>query len=331
MDRPRRGRLLGLTMLAASVIATGTIARAQPHDPALAQALFDEATKLYEEGLKSHDNAKLAEACAKFEASHRTDPGYGAAFNLATCDETIGKTASAWAAFLEAAALAKTQGDAADAKQRADAIAPKLVRLKITVAPPNENVVIKRDGAVQDRAAWGTNVPVDPGSHPITADAPGKQSWSTTAVVEGEGKVVLVEVPTLQNSTPAASSSTSDAPRPFGAQRGAALGVGGLGVLGLVIGGALAGTAKSKWDEAKPHCDEQHRCDPFGLSTGREARALADGATVPFVVGGVALAAGVVLWLTAPASAPAKPPPPSATAHAWIGRDGGGLVVRGAF
>ena len=151
-------------------------------------------------------------------------------------------------------------------------------------------------------------------------------------MVEGEGKVITVKVPALLDAAPAvAPNPTSDSSRPIGTQRAVALGVGGLGVLGLVVGGVLAGTAKSKWDEAKPHCDEQHRCDSFGLSTGQEARALADGATAPFVAAGLALATGVVLWWTAPASNPAKPPPPSAGAQAWVSRDGAGLLVRGAF
>src|SRR5262249_44611140 len=155
---------------------------------------------------------------------------------------------SAWAAFLEAAAIAKSPPEASDAQQRATALEPKLVRLRITVAKAPEGLVVKRDTAVIDRAAWGTAAPVDPGSYRIEASAPGKKTWSTAATVEGEGRTVQGGVPPLAGESPAAATVTAAATaaatqvetrRPLGAQRGLALAAGGLGVIGLAVGGAL--------------------------------------------------------------------------------------------
>src|SRR5262245_57364431 len=86
---------LSLALLAPSA------ARAQSaSDPATARVLFAEGRKLL--AAKNY-----AEACPKFEESLRLDSGIGAMYNLADCWEKSGRTASAWAMFLDTAAAAR--------------------------------------------------------------------------------------------------------------------------------------------------------------------------------------------------------------------------------
>src|SRR5580704_7378268 len=61
---------------------------------AIAEALFDDGKALLEQG-------QTAEACAKFTSSQQLDPQIGTLLFLATCHETDGKTATAWAEFHE--------------------------------------------------------------------------------------------------------------------------------------------------------------------------------------------------------------------------------------
>src|SRR5258706_9020963 len=75
-------------------------ADASPADKATAQALFDQGKTLLSKG-------DVAGACPKFEESQRLDPGIGTQFNLATCYERAGRTASAWTLFLEVASAAR--------------------------------------------------------------------------------------------------------------------------------------------------------------------------------------------------------------------------------
>src|SRR6187200_393022 len=69
-------------------------------EKATAEALFDEALRLMHAG-------SFAEACPKFEVSQRIEAAVGTMLYLAECYEKIGRTASSWATFREAASLAE--------------------------------------------------------------------------------------------------------------------------------------------------------------------------------------------------------------------------------
>ena len=116
--------------------------------------------------------------------------------------EHIGRTASAWAAFLDVAASAKTagQGDRERvARGRASALEPKLSRMIYDIPSPAAGVDVKRDGTQVGHASWGTPVPIDPGAHEVAVTAPGKKAW-TSRVTVAVGASVKVAVPLLEES-----------------------------------------------------------------------------------------------------------------------------------
>src|SRR5512138_2397422 len=120
------GRLLAASLAAGLALAAALPARADTtaEQRAAAQALFDDARRLMAD-------KKYAEACPKLEESQRLDPGIGTLLNLAECQSLTGRTASAWANFLEAAYQAKAAGQAKrenTARSRAAALEPKLSR-----------------------------------------------------------------------------------------------------------------------------------------------------------------------------------------------------------
>src|SRR5262249_55078258 len=156
-----------------------------------AAAAFDKATELEKQG-------KWADACPLYEASYRADPQIGVLLHLAICHEQIGKLASAFAEFTDAADLAKSRHDPREqtARERAAALAAKLA--KLYVAPPSKPIpglVVTRDG-VDITALVGTSVPVDTGEHEIAASAPGYTSWSTKITVAPKANAA-VDVPLL--------------------------------------------------------------------------------------------------------------------------------------
>src|SRR5579883_326916 len=91
----RAGALvIAVATLGATAFPRGALADATAEDKATAEALFNEGKRLMNE-------RKFGEACPKFLASQKLDPGVGTQLNLAVCYEANGQTASAWATFKE--------------------------------------------------------------------------------------------------------------------------------------------------------------------------------------------------------------------------------------
>lgn len=262
---------------------------------AAANALFDEGKRLMAAGDVDH-------ACAKFEASMQLVDQLGVRLNLADCHERQGRTATAWAEFSEAASQAGKRGDprAAYAHQRAEALAPRLTRLVISVAPANRppGLVVRRDNVAVPSEAFGTPLPVDPGSHTITASATGDQTWSTRIESRMPGELVTVQVPRL------IAMRRIEEPSPRSGRRllGLGVGAGGIGLIGAAV--ALGLEARSKWASVGAHCDASHLCDAEGVSINHRARLYGNAGTVAGGLGLAALIAGTVLYVTAPAARP---------------------------
>jgi tetratricopeptide (TPR) repeat protein len=141
-----------------------------------ANALFDEGKRLLAAG-------NVESACPKFEASLTLLDQLGTRLNLADCYERQGKTAAAWTEFREAASRAVQRGDdrAEFARKRAEALAPRLVKLQISVSVVNQvpNLRVRRDGADIPAEAFGSPLPVNPSSYTVEASAPGYVTWSS--------------------------------------------------------------------------------------------------------------------------------------------------------
>jgi hypothetical protein len=275
--------------LAAAFLLCAPVAHAA--DTTAAIQLYDEAEKLTKAG-------NDAAACPKFAESQRLDPQLGTLLHLAACYEKIGRTASAWGGFADAADLAAKMSDPREkiARQRAAALLPKLSKLTITVsgAAPS-GLEIQRDGAPIGSVQWGSPVATDPGKHTVTAAAPGKKTWSTVVDVPANAASIAISVPPLEEEPVA---STSGAPA-RGWQRPTGLIVGGAGIVTMAVGGVLGLRAKSTYDDSSSHCDASG-CDPSGMATRHDAVDQGNTATIVAGVGAAVTAVGAVLWLTAP-------------------------------
>jgi hypothetical protein len=154
----------------------------------------------------------------------------------------------------------------------------------------------------------------------VSASAQGKKDWLVTVEVPAKPGPQTITVPRLEDApivaTPAAPSHEATpgptAPSqedPGHTQRLVALGVGGAGIVGLVVGGLFGLSAKSKLDDsnASNHCDAANTCDATGLGLRSDAKSAALVSTIGFVVGTAAVAGGAVLWFTAPRQAREAP------------------------
>lgn len=331
----------------AAFVALLAVATVSPHagaqaaaKAAAAQALFDEAKALMGAG-------RAVEACPKFEESQKLDPGSGTLINLALCYETTGRTASAWTTYRDAAAAANVAGNTKrerGARERANALAPKVSKLQVDV--PHEarlpGLAVTRDGIEVGAAQWGAPIPTDEGVHEVVATAPGYVEWRSKVELASGGASVSVQVPKLVAASgseipPVAAVGTEPPPKApaaeasqtgpnaserksgLGAQRIAAIAVGGVGVAGLVVGTVFGVKALSKKDEADETCDGNACRSEAGVTAGNDAQTAGNVSTVAMIVGAAFVAGGAVLWLTAPQG------------KTEVGLGPSGVVLRGKF
>lgn len=314
MASPLR-RSLAPCLLALSVLGVASTLRAQDEetgpsdaDRAAAQVLFDEGRALMGEG-------SYEQACKKFAESMRLDKAIGTQLNLGLCYEKAGRYASAWINFEEARARAAKEGQenrVAVAKEYADALADRLSKIRYVVEDPPEGLVIERDDAEIGEAQWGTDLPIDGGTHTIVARAPGKKPWKHEIQVERENDRVEVVIPILEDApepppaptpTPVvggtASPTTDATPYIVGG-----VVAGSLGVIGVGLGATFGVLAMNKEKASLDRCPEPpNGCTADGVALRDEAFTFAHVSTASFVIGGAGLATGLLLILLAPSGA----------------------------
>jgi hypothetical protein len=325
-----------LWLLALLCLCLARTAHAQPSDEdrAAAQLLFDEGQQLKKKG-------EHAAACEKFAASQSLDPAVGTQLNLADCYEKIGRTASAWVNFVEVSKHDEAGAKRAKyARQHAEALAPRLTKLQIQIEEPVDGLELKRDGVLVPQKTWGIAVPVDPGDHEIVAVAPGKERWSRTVEVGGEGETITVTVPALADAAGSGAPEPIEPDEPEAAEPaaggpggqtiagGVLLGLGGAGVL---VAAVLTGIAHSKYGESVDHCrpDDTTQCDQEGVDLRGEAQSLQKGYAATFGLGGALLLTGIIVLATAPSDADPEE-------KAWrllpvAGPRGAGILATGSF
>ncbi|MDC0743124.1 hypothetical protein [Polyangium mundeleinium] len=295
--------------------------------PAAAQQDVAAAKRLFDQGLADMQAGKHDTGCPALAESQRLDPRPGTLFTLAFCESSWGHVATADARLDEYIRLydrlppdqQARQGDRRTlAKEERDRLAPDIPELTMTLAPgAPSRTVVKRDGQVIGAAAMGMALPVDPGAHVLTTQAPGGPVWEqhiTTA--KGEKKSVVLEVkppPPVVPSTPGPpifpSKNTRTPPVEQSSGSGrkmAAYAIGGVGLAGLAVGGLLGGLVISKKGALDQHCgkaigsSDPTACDDTGLDAAQSIKSLGLGSTIAFALGAVGLGTAAVLYFTAP-------------------------------
>jgi tetratricopeptide (TPR) repeat protein len=335
-------RLASSAALCALIASVSTRAQAQAEDQAAARQLFEDGRRLLK-------NGQYSEACQKLQAASRLYASPGILLNLGDCYDKIGRTASAWTEFGEAAAAAgrvHRNDQVNEARRRQAAAEPKLTRLAIRVASPVAGLTITRDDSEVASAALGEAIPVDPGTHQVRAEAPGYESWSTSVVASTPGQTITVDVPAL-TATPAppapppAAESTptgSAAPAAF-VDNTTARRRSHTVDWALVGGGAVVGIAGGVlWDIGATHAREANYSYTWGPHTSQQlatAKSDYNAALTPYylglagvIVGGAAATAGVVLMTVGSSRARVTG---AVRAVPWASTSGGGLQVAGGW
>lgn len=312
-----RGRIAVIAVAVAMWAMSAGAAHAQPSDS------VKRADELFNEGRALVDAGKFADACPKFEESQRLDPGLGTLLNLAACYEQVGKLASALTAFRSAEEQARAAGPGEKkreqtAAERARAIESRVARLTIILASSDRptGFTVTRDGVPVPPLDFGRRLPVDPGTIVIEATAPGFEPYKAEVIIARDTTARTVDVPALKpiggpivevprppgdGTTPPSGGGTDDVTPPRSSRKKIAIGVAAGGIVALGAGVGLGFSAKSQYSDVPcTSTSPPTGCTPDEESRIDKARSRGNLGTIVGGVGVAALAAGVVLYVTAP-------------------------------
>jgi hypothetical protein len=177
------------------------------------------------------------------------------------------------------------------------------------------DVKVSMDGAPLLATLDGRPVAIDPGAHTFRFELAGQAPVEKNLVLlEGDKdrreSVVIGPVVAHPPEQPPATPPPSPG---WSTGRVVGLIVGGAGVVGLGVGAIFGAFALSSQNREKSDCPDPS-CSPLGRKQASAdydtAKSDATGSTIAFVAGGALVAAGAVLWLTAPRSEGAPEPTP---------------------
>ena len=303
----------------------GAATAASPHDDDGREA---RALAAFQRGRDGMAQKRYEEACREFEESQKLDPGVGTMLNLGYCYEKLGKTASAWATYREAAAAAQEEGRLdweTAARERVTRLESSLLRVVIQVQAQatGDTLNVLVDGTPLPKSVWGQAAPLYPGQHEVRANAADKREWTVTFEVNAE-HVPTVIVPVL-DAVPLPVAIAEPAPRPTRtahARRTAALVLGGAGVAALGVSAIMGLSAISTYQSAD--C-EARACTPGGIDALSRSHTEGNIATVAVTVGAGALLGAAILWFVGPS------PRGGIEIQAAIDGQTRGVLLRGAW
>ncbi|WP_441292422.1 hypothetical protein ACSRUE_20370 [Sorangium sp. KYC3313] len=301
--------------------------------PAAAQDIAA-AEALFERGLADMQAGRYETGCKALAESERIDPQPGTLFTLASCEAQWGRIATAVARFKDylsrfdrmTPAEQARQGERPKlARQERDRLSPRIPRLALSLPPgAPAGTVVQRDGSVLGEAALGVALPVDPGDHRVSIQAPGEPVREQhVTIAAGETKeltLALKDAPAARAPAPHPASPTPaivpapapappDAPEAPAGHRTALYLAGGLGAAGLALGGITGALVLGKKATIDDHCGrgiqaaDPKACDTTGRDAGDSANTLATVSTIGFAVGLAGAGTALVLYLTEPKTA----------------------------
>ena len=308
-----------------------------------------QAEVLFKEGKELIGAQKYAEACQRLAASFKLDPQPNTELLQGLCYTKLGKTASAYNAFIDASS--SLQGEAKKyAADQAKALEAQLLKARVKFQPTIPQGVAMRfddETKTRDKDFADIDIALDPGEHDLFVTAPGKHDYTKHFKLDssssphdlivnmtdktkeeldkehnqGGGGQIIIEKPETSWSTVKTLGFIS-------------LIVGGVG---LVVGGIFlfvdinnittAGTSNPNECPIKP---DPTKCTN-ALNAAKLDIAVALGAGIP---GGVLLVAGIVMFVVGgnvTTKAPEKASKLRVLPTPWIGPQSAGMGLVGTF
>lgn len=238
-----------------------------------------------------------------------------------------GNVASPPPAFKDA--LEAAQREVGDVSKRVGS-----VTINVEGGAPSPTVTV--DGVTVPNAALGLKRPVDPGKHSVHAEAPGfKPADAPFEVAEGGTAIATLKLEKAPDAPPVAGGIGTPPPggdqppsKGGGSNKTLAIVALGVGGAGLVFGTITGLIAVGKHGDLKDACPGGN-CPADKQSDVDSYKTMGTLSTVGFIVGGVGIAAGAVLWFTSPKEAARDGGSKWATVRPYVGPGAAG--VNGTF
>lgn len=268
----------------ALALSSQAIAAPSSQDKATAKAAWNKGKKLAAQ-------KKYEDAIESFRIADGLDPKTQYKLDLARALADTGKLVEASDLCDEIAGMeepsSKQQKQAAE--KLAEKLAPRLPHLRVEVSGP-ARAIVKVDG---EEVPAGKDLKRDPGTHSVKAEADGYRA-ATKDVTLTEGQKATVELSLAAEVVMAKGDEGGKKSGGTMVPAGIAFGIGAAGIGVGTVFGILAFKATG---DVQSHC-KGNVCPPS--EAGNIVTAKTDGnvSTAGFVIGGVGLAAGLVLALT---------------------------------
>ncbi|MFO0758357.1 MAG: hypothetical protein U0359_17835 [Byssovorax sp.] len=304
-----RRALVGLGLGSLALFA-GRGAEAQTKEElAQARALFQEAV-----ALSAANNCSAALTKYRQVAKVKLTPQVS--FNIAECEERLGKLVSALGNYRIAASQAASDPKAKDVAvrvaERIEDLEARIPKLTVKRGKGADTALIELDGSELGAAKLSSDIPLDPGAHVIVAKMHDKEYLhETIKLAEKETKTYevklnLAPVVVTQDVIPP-PTATIEQPPPPPPKKSRLPGVivlGGGGAL-AVTGIALIGAGMGKVGELNTACGGDKSCPPSAKTIADSGRTLTGAGEVLMFSGIAAAAVGTYLFIAS--GTPSKP------------------------
>jgi hypothetical protein len=265
-------RLAPLLLAFATTSALATASRpARADGPSAAD--LRKARSQFQRGIELEQASNWSEALQQFREVGGVRMTPQVRFHIAYCEEQLGRLVTALGGYELALGEADQVGQ--DFKREVDTaitgLRARIPKLMIERGTNAEAALVQLDGVDLGGNSVGVEVPLDPGPHTVTANAPGYLQFTTTAELK-EREVTHVTLDLTPEPVPVPDEKPPVkevivVQQPPGPNRTIPYVVGGVGIATLAGAGVLFALRQATYAELKKACPDRNACPESNRDT----------------------------------------------------------------
>jgi len=266
-----RAVVRAVVLAAAVAVAPG----AHADEPSLAD--LQRARAQFQRGIELEQASNWSEAIQQFREVGALRMTPQVRFHIAYCEEGLGRLVTALGGYELALAQADQVGQdfKSEVQTAVTSLRARIPKLFIERGPNAEAAQVQLDGVDLGASSVGQEVPLDPGPHVVTANAPGYQQFSATAELKEQevSRITLELVPVPVEAQPKSEQQPRVLPGPpAGPDRTIPYVVGGVGVGALVGASVLFALRQATKSELEKDCPDPSHCGDSNYDTYRRLK-----------------------------------------------------------